>query len=81
MVSLLRGPLAACTSTLSSSWEDSWPMPPGHSHEVSSNPCSSACCASFVLSFLGLEALQALQLLPDESGSEWKAVSPGLAML
>lgn len=40
-------------------------MLPWHSHEVSSNPCSSAHCASFVLSFLGLAGLQALQLLPD----------------
>lgn len=90
MVSLLRGPLAACTNTLSSSWGDSWPAPPGHSREVSSKPCSSACCASFVLSFLVLGALQALQLLPgerhvpearDSSGSEWKAVSSGLAIV
>lgn len=65
MVSVLKESMAAHTSMLNSSWEDSGPMPPWYSHEVSSNPCSSAHCASFVLSFLGLVGLQALQLLPD----------------
>jgi len=89
MVSLLRESMAACTSTLNSSWEDSWPMPPWHSYGVPSKPCSCTLCLP-CSPFLGLVGLQALQLFPDgrnvpeareSSGSEWKAVSSGLTVV
>lgn len=84
-----HGETSVVSNMLSLSWEDSWLISPWPSSEISSSPCSYTNCASFALSSLGLVGLKALQILPDgrivpeagdNTGSEQKAVSPGLTL-